>query len=145
MLRGLAFEARAVVRFEPVERGALLRVQSELGAFSMKKARFLRILHRAAGLHFVRPGFDFHRRFLRAVGLQPGADVFVIFRGLNGGFELAAVDALETEEHVVQRTIVMIFAERSRDAGAAFVNGAAGDGKSGDAFARAVRSLFGQV
>jgi len=29
---------------------------------------------------------------------------------LNGGFELRAVDALETEEHVVQRTIIMIFA-----------------------------------
>jgi hypothetical protein len=39
----------------------------------------------------------------------------------------------------------MIFAQRSRQAGAAFVNGTAGDRESGDAFARAVRGLFGQV
>jgi hypothetical protein len=39
----------------------------------------------------------------------------------------------------------MIFAELARQAGAALVNGAAGDGKSGDAFAWAVRSLLGQV
>jgi hypothetical protein len=39
----------------------------------------------------------------------------------------------------------MIFAQRTRQAGAAFINGTAGDYKSGDAFARAVRSLFGQV
>ena len=32
-----------------------------------------------------------------------------------------------------------------RGVGAAFVDGAAGDRESGDAFARAVRSLFGQV
>jgi hypothetical protein len=39
----------------------------------------------------------------------------------------------------------MIFAQRSRQAGAAFVNGATGDRESGDAIARTVRGLFGQV
>jgi hypothetical protein len=64
---------------------------------------------------------------------------------LHGGFELLAGDALETEKPVVQRTIVMILARRSRQDGAAFVNGAACDDESADAFAWAVRGLFGQV
>ena len=145
VLHGLAAEARAVVRFEPVERGVRFRIQSDLGAVLNEVSTSLRIFHRAAGFHFIRPGFDFSRRFLRAVRLQPGADVFIIFRGLNGGFELLAGDALETEEPVVQRRIVIIFAERSRQAGAAFVNSPAGDRESGDAFARTVRGFFGQV
>ena len=145
MSRGVAFETRAVIRFEPVERAGLLRVQSEFGAVLDEEGAFFRVFHRAARFHFIRPSFDFCRRFRRTVGLQPSADVFVIFRGLNGGFEVIAVDAFETEEHVVQRTIVMIFAQLARDAGAAFIRGALGDGESGDAFARAVRRLFGQI
>jgi len=39
----------------------------------------------------------------------------------------------------------MICARRSRQAGAAFVHGAAGERESGDAFARAVGRLFGKV
>jgi hypothetical protein len=145
MLRGRAFEARAVIRFQPVERGALLWIQPELGAVLNEVSALLRIFHRAASFHFVRPRFDFQRCLLCSVGLQPGANVFIIFRSLNRGFELAAVDALETEKHVVQRAVIMIFAELARQAGAAFVNRAAGDGESGDAFTRAVRSLFGQI
>jgi len=145
MLRSVAFETRAVVRFKPVERAALLRVQSELGAVLDEVGALFRIFYHAACFHFIRPRFDFNRRLLCAIGLQPSADIFIIFRGLNGGLELAAVDAFEAKKHIVQRTIVMIFAERPRNAGAAFVNGAAGDGETSGAFARAVRSLFGQV
>jgi hypothetical protein len=64
---------------------------------------------------------------------------------LHSGFELLAGDALETEKHVVQRTIVMILARRSRQDSAAFVNGAARDDESAGAFAWAVRGLFAQV
>jgi hypothetical protein len=142
---GLAAEACAIVRFQPVERGVHLRIQSEPGAALNEERALFRILHQAAGLHFIRPGFDFNRCFRRAVGSQPCADVFIIFRGLNGGFELLTGDALETEEHVVERAIIMIFAQRSRQAGAAFVNSAAGDGESGDAFARTMRRFLGQV
>jgi hypothetical protein len=56
------------------------------------------------------------------------------FRGPNGCFKLAAIDAFETEEHVIQWTIVMILAERSCHACA-----------TGDTGARAMRSLFGQT
>jgi hypothetical protein len=145
MLRGLAFETYAVVGLEPVERGALLRVQSELGAILNEVGALFGIFHHAVSLGCVRPSFNFTGRFLCAIGQQPSADVFIIFRGLNGRFKLAAVDAFETEKHVVQRTIIMILAERPRHARAAFVNGTAGNGKAFDAFARTVRGLFGQV
>jgi hypothetical protein len=64
---------------------------------------------------------------------------------LHGGLELRAIDALEGEELVVERTIEMVFAVRTGDTGAAFVNGALGDGEPGEAFTRAVRGLFGEV
>jgi len=80
--------------------------------------------------------------FFVPLASKPGADVLINFSRLNGGFELRAGDALETEEHVVERTIVMIFAQRSGDAGAAFIRGAVGDDESAGAFTRAVRGLF---
>ena len=133
---GFAAETRAVVCFQPVERGVCFRIQPELGTVLNEGSATLWILHRAAGFGFIRPGLDFCRRFFRAIGQQPGADLLMIFRGLHGGFELAAGDAFETEEPVVQRTVVMIFAEPAPDAGPAFVNGPARDGESGEAFAR---------
>ena len=145
MLQGLAPEGLAVVRFEPVERAVHLRIEPQRGAALNEVRALFRNLHQAAGLRFIRPRFDFSRRLRRAVGLQPGADVFIIRRSLNGGFELLAGDTLEAEEQIVQRTIVMIFAQRTRQAGAAFIDGTAGDHESGDAFARAARGLFGQV
>ena len=63
MLHGLAVEARAVVRFEPVERGVRFRIQSELGAVLNEVSALFRIFHQAAGFHFIRPGLDFNRRF----------------------------------------------------------------------------------
>jgi len=142
-LQGFAPKRLAIVRFEPVERGVHLRIEPQRGtAFDEERALFW-VLHRAAGFRFIRPGFDFSRRLGRAVGLQPGADLLIIRRSLHGGFELLAGNALEAEEHIVQRTIVMIFAQRSRQAGAALIDGAAGDGEPGEAFARAVRGLFG--
>ena len=39
----------------------------------------------------------------------------------------------------------MIFARRSRQTGAAFIDCTAGDHESGDTFARALRRLFGEV
>ena len=104
-----------------------------------------RIFHQAVAFLIFRPILDFRGRFLRAVGQQPGADVLIIIRGLHGGFELVAGDSLETEELVVQRTIVVVFAGLARQAGAAFVNSTDGDRESGDPFARAVRGLPGQV
>jgi hypothetical protein len=64
---------------------------------------------------------------------------------LNSGSELLARDVLEAEEQIIQRTIVMIFPQRPRNAGPAFINGTPGDGETGEAFARTVRGLFGEV
>ena len=135
-------EVGAVIRFEPIEQRVRFRIQTEtfnqLGAPDP-------IFNRAGGFHFIRPHFDFSRRSDDAMGQQPVANVFVSCRSLNDGFELFAGNAFETEEHIVQRTIVIICAGRSRHAGATFIYSTAGDGESGDAFARTMRGLFGQV
>ena len=132
-------------RFEPVEPRARFRIQSELGAVLNEVSALFWILHRAVSFHCIRPSLDLSRCPFCAVGLQPAPDLFICLRNSNGRFELFSIDSLEAEQHVVQRTIVMIFTERSSQAGAAFVHGPARDGESADAFARAVRGLFGQV
>jgi hypothetical protein len=137
-----AFKACAVVLVEPVERRARFRIQSELGTILNEVGALFWVIHHAFSLNSVRPGLDLSRRPLCAVGLQPIPDLFISFRSSNDCFELLAIDSLEAEEHVVQRTIVMIFTERPGQAGAAFVNGPTRDGEPADAFTRAVRSLF---
>jgi hypothetical protein len=59
--------------------------------------------------------------------------------------ELLAGDAFEAEQQIIQRTIVMIFTQRSRKARPAFIKGTPGDGESCEAFARTARGFFGEV
>ena len=136
-------ETEAIIRLQPVERRGFIGVQPKPMATLNKMIALLRIFHRAAGFLIIRPILDLRCRLFRAVGQQPGADFVIIFRDFYGGGELVAGDALEAEELLVQRTIVVIFAERARQAGAAFIHRPAGDGKSTDTFARTVRGLLG--
>lgn len=138
-------ETVSVVGFEPIKGSVHVWIQEELGTILDEGGALLGVFHRAAAFHFQGPGLDFARRFLHAVGLQPSADLLIIRRGLNSGLKLLASDALEVEKHFVQRTIVEVFAQSSRQAGAALIDSAAGDDKSGDALAGTVRRLFGQV
>lgn len=138
-------ETLAVIRFEPIERGVHLRIQSESVTVLDKEIALVRIFHQAAGFHFIRPGLDFNLGLWRAIGLQPDAHVFKILRDLNCRFELVGRDAFEAKEGIVQWAIEMILAQCSREAGATFINGASCDHESGEAFARAVRGLFGKV
>src|SRR5665213_58150 len=57
-LCGNGFEARAVVRFEPVERRAFFRFQSQLGAVLNKVGALFRVFEHTVGLHFIRPGLN---------------------------------------------------------------------------------------
>jgi hypothetical protein len=138
-------EARAVIRFEPIESGVHLRIQTDRRATLDERSALFGVFHRAAGFHFIGPLFDFCRRLGRAVGQQPSTDFLIVRRGLNSDSKLLASDALKVEKHIVQRTIVTVLAHRSRQAGSAFIDGTAGDRESGEAVARAERRLFGQV
>ncbi len=142
---GAVLEACAIVGIEPVERGARLGIDPNLLAVLNEECPTLRIFAHAAGFQAIRPRLDFHSRFWRAVRLQPGADLLIIRRGRNRRCELLFGNALEAEEHIVQRTIVMIFPKFSRQIGAAFVNGPSRNDKSVNAFARAVGRLLHQV
>lgn len=133
----------AIVRFEPFRSGGFIRAQpKQVTAFNKIIALF-RGFHRAADFLIIRPVLDFRSSLSSAIGQQPGANLVVIFRDLYGGCKRIAGDALEAEQLIVQWTIVVVFTERSRQAGAAFVHGPTGDGESADAFARTVWRLLG--
>src|SRR5579864_1034510 len=85
-------EARAVVRFEPVEGSVHVRIQEELGTVLHEGSALFGVSHRAAVFRFIGPGFDLGRRFLRPVSLQPSADLLIIRRSLNSSLKLLASD-----------------------------------------------------
>ena len=143
MLLSRTAEAEAIIRFEPVERGGFVGIQPKPVTILNKVSSLLRVFHQAVAFLIIRPVLDFRRRLFRAMVQQPGADLVIILCSFYGGGELVAGDALETEELFVKRTIVVIVAERARQAGAAFVHGPACDGESAEAFTRTVWCLFG--
>ena len=143
MLLSRTAEAEAIIRFEPVERGGFVGIQPKPVTILNKVSSLLRVFHQAVAFLIIRPVLDFRRRLFRAMVQQPGADLVIILCSFYGGGELVAGDALEAEELVVQRTVVMIFAERARQAGATFVYGPARDRESADAVAWTVRCLLG--
>ena len=90
----------------------------------------VRIVNQAACFHLIRPGLDLIRRFKRAIGMQPDADFLVVLRRLDGLRELVGSDVLETEEFIVERTVIMVLTQCSREAGAALVDRTAGNCES---------------
>jgi len=143
--RRLLFEARLIVCLEQIESGACFSNEAEYRAVVNESIPLLVRLHGTAGLHFIGPCFNFRRRLRMTMRKQPCADFFVGLGGFHGGFELLARYAFEREEHVIQRTIVMIFTQGSGCAGSALVYSATGDGKACDTVARAVRSFMSKV
>ncbi len=134
-----------VVGFEPIERRVHFRIHHQPGATLDEIRALLRVFHQAGSFSLVGPRFDFLWCSAGAVGVQPIGDFFISFRGGDGGFELVGGDAFETEKNVIQQAIEMIVAERSVEAGAAFVDGAACDDEAADAFARALGGAFAEV
>ena len=136
-------KTEAIIRFQPVKGCGLFWIQPEAVTLLDEVSALLRIFHQAVGFLVIRPVLDFRRRLRRAIGQEPGADLIIILRDLDCGCELFAGDALEAEELVIQRAIVVVFARRAGQTGAAFIHRPAGDGESADAFARTVRRLLG--
>src|SRR5207244_5963768 len=117
-----------VVRFEPIERGRLRRIESELLTFFGEILALLRIVVETGGFHFVAPAFDFLRRFLFAVCVEPFRHLLVACAVLDLRFEIGALYSLESEERVVERTIEMVFANIARHERAALVDRAPENG-----------------
>ena len=79
-------------------------------------------------LYLLDPTFDFPRRFLFAAWIEPFDHLLVARALLNLGFEIVILHTFETEQHIIERTIEMMFADVPRHERAAFIDGAAKDG-----------------
>ena len=80
---------------------------------------------KAACLDLISPTFDFVRRFLFARLVEP-FDYFLVACALfDLRFEIVAFHPFETKDHVIQRTIEVIFANISCHQCATFIDRAA--------------------
>ena len=72
---------------------------------------FLRVVVRILFHHFLAPGPLFFFAFRSPAAIDPFRDFIIARAGLNECFEIAAFNAVETEERVIERTIEMVFAD----------------------------------
>ena len=95
-----------------------------------------------ACFHLFGPAFDFFRHFLFAALIEPLDHLLITRALLDLRFEIGAVHAFETKEHVIKRTIEMIFADVPCHERAAFVDGAAKNGVAANSNVRTARRFF---
>src|SRR5947199_2177788 len=121
-LRGLLRVRNSIVDFEPLERCRFGRIESEFLDLFAEELALFRMIVETACLHFFSPAFDFVRRFLFAVLVEPFHDFLVACALFDLRFEVVALHTFETKDHVIERTIEVIFANISRYQRATFID-----------------------
>src|SRR6266487_3613672 len=124
-LRSLLPMRRSVVDLQPLEGRGLRGIEFEFLDLFAEEIALLRMVVETARLHFVSPTFDFLCRFLFAALIEPFGNFLVACALLDLRFEIVAFHTFETEEHVIERTIEVIFANISGHQRAAFIDRAA--------------------
>lgn len=138
-------KACLIIGFQPFEQSCRIKIKSQF--FTTLSCLLLVILERGAILQFersslVRPSLDFLFGFPVAVVLKPSGYVLVGLGCGHGVFELRFIDALKTEQLVVQGAVIMVFAELTSNARAALVRGPANDGETSETVAGTVRHFL---
>ncbi|HEY5991679.1 MAG TPA: hypothetical protein VIU10_03795, partial [Candidatus Udaeobacter sp.] len=136
LLRGLLRVRDSIVDFQPLECRGLFRMQSEFSDLFAEEVAFFRMIVETACLHLFGPAFDFFRRFLFAALIELLDHLLITRALLDLRFEILTLHAFEAEQHVIKRTIEMIFADVPRHERAAFVDGAAKNGVASHSNAR---------
>jgi len=96
----------------------------------------------AARLHFLAPSFDCRRSFLLAALIEP-FDYFLVARTLlDLRLKIRGRHTFETEKHIIERTIEVIFADVACNERAALVNCAPENGVAANANSRTARRFF---
>jgi hypothetical protein len=141
-LRRLLRVRDSIVDFQPLERCGLDRIEAELLGLLAKEIALLRIVVETAGLRLFGPSSDFLRRFRLAASMEPFDNLLVACSLLDLRFEIISPYAFESEEHVIERTIEVIFADVPGHECPAFVDRAAQNRVAADANARTAWCLF---
>jgi hypothetical protein len=142
LLRRLPLIRDFVVHFQPLKCRGFRRIESKFANFFAEEISLFRMVVETACFDFVSPAFNFLWRFLYAGTVEPFYDFLVARSLLDLRLEIVAFHVFETEEHVIERTIEVIFADISRHQGAAFIDGAAKDCVTSDGEARTARGFF---
>ena len=141
-LRRLLRVRDSIVDFQPLECRGLDRIEVEILGLLAKEIALLRIVVETAGLHLFGPSSDFLRRFRLAALSEPFDNLLVACSLLDLRFEIISPYAFESEEHVIERTVEVIFADVPGHECSAFVDRAAKYRVTSDANAWTARWLF---
>ena len=134
-----------VIDLQPLERCGLRRIEPEFPDRFAEEFALFRMVVETARLYLFGPPSYFRWRLFLAALIEPLDYLLVACALLDLRFEIVALHALETEKHVIERTIEMIFPDIPGDQGATFINSAAEDCVTADPDSRTSRRLLGQI
>src|SRR5438067_11755517 len=122
------FVAHFVVGLQPIEQWCRFRIETERVQLLDVPIAFLWVVVRILFHYFLTPGTLFFFAFRSAVAINPCRDFGIACAGLDECLEIIALNALETEEHVIERTIEMVFADIAPKQRTAFIDRASQNG-----------------
>src|SRR5438067_5414184 len=105
------FVAHLVVGLQPIEQWCRFRIEAQRLQLLDVPIAFLRVVVRILFRHILIPSALFLFAFWSAVAIDPFRNFVIARAGLDESFEIIALNTLETEEHVIERTIEMVFAD----------------------------------
>jgi hypothetical protein len=122
LLRSFLLMRDFVIDFQPLERSGFRGIQPEFLDLFAEVVALFRMLVETACLCFVSPTFNLFGHFLFATLIEPFHDFLVACALLDLHFEILALHTFETEEHIIERTVEVIFANISRYQSAALID-----------------------
>src|SRR6476646_8586513 len=122
------FVAHFVVGLQPIEQWCRFWIEAERLQLLDVPVTFLRIVVIIYFQHFLTPSALFLLAFPRPAAINPFRDFIIARAGLDERLEIVALNPLETEEHVIERTIEMIFPDVAPKQRTAFIDRATHNG-----------------
>src|SRR6266566_7177591 len=136
------FVAHLVVGLQPIKQRCRFWIEAERFQLLDVPVAFLRIVIRIYFQHFLTPSAPFLLAFRRPAAINPFRDFIIARAGLDERFEISALNALEAKQHVIERTIEMVFADIAPKQGTAFIDRAPENGVAADTRFRTPRRFL---
>src|SRR5882757_5054380 len=136
------FVAHLVVGLQPIKQRCRFWIEAERLQLLYVPVAFLRIVIRIYFQHFLTPDSLFLLAFRSPAAINPFRDFIIARAGLDERFEISALNALETKERVIERTIEMVFADIAPKQRPTFIDRAAQNDVTAHPRFRTVRRFF---